>query len=158
MMARTMRSHGHETEAISQMACNCCFRRERGATDADDEREDRNKGDRFHHVSTSLVYADAVPQRLNRFVQHRLRDSPHGKIVSFAAGGFALLIVFANIVQIHAAFGGRLSAPATWINDEISPLPIHTGLFVVMTTARPEIIIEGSDDGVHWREYTFKQR
>jgi hypothetical protein len=61
----------------------------------------------------------------------------------------ALLIVFANIVQIHAAFGGRLSAPATWINDEISPLPIHTGLFVVMTTARPEIIIEGSDDGVH---------
>jgi hypothetical protein len=70
----------------------------------------------------------------------------------------ALLIVFANIVQIHAAFGGRLSAPATWINDEISPLPIHTGLFVVMTTARPEIIIEGSDDGVHWREYTFKYK
>jgi hypothetical protein len=32
MMARTMRSHGHETEAISQMACNCCFRRESGAT------------------------------------------------------------------------------------------------------------------------------
>jgi len=27
-----------------------------------------------------------------------------------------------------------------------------------MTTARPEIIIEGSDDGVHWREYTFKYK
>jgi hypothetical protein len=29
------------------------------------------------------------------------------------------------------------------------------GLFAVMTTARHEIVIEGSDDGVIWREYEF---
>ena len=29
------------------------------------------------------------------------------------------------------------------------------GLFAVMTTSRHEIIIEGSDDGIHWREYEF---
>ena len=29
------------------------------------------------------------------------------------------------------------------------------GLFAVMTTTRPEIVIEGSDDTEHWREYTF---
>ncbi len=47
-----------------------------------------------------------------------------------------------------------------WINDEIAPLRIVNtyGLFAVMTTARPEIIVEGSDDGVHWREYTFKYK
>jgi hypothetical protein len=27
------------------------------------------------------------------------------------------------------------------------------GLFSVMTTHRPEIVIEGSDDGEHWKEY-----
>jgi hypothetical protein len=30
------------------------------------------------------------------------------------------------------------------------------GLFSVMTTERPEIIVEGSDDGVTWRAYEFK--
>jgi predicted DCC family thiol-disulfide oxidoreductase YuxK len=32
------------------------------------------------------------------------------------------------------------------------------GLFAVMTTTRPEIIIEGSDDGVTWRAYEFKYK
>jgi len=92
-----------------------------------------------------------LPQRLTRLVQHGVRDVNRGNIVSFAAGAFALLIVFANIVQIHAAFGGRISTLAMWINDEIAPLRIVNtyGLFAVMTTARPEIIIEGSDDGLH---------
>lgn len=30
------------------------------------------------------------------------------------------------------------------------------GLFAVMTTERPEIIVEGSNDGVDWRAYEFK--
>ena len=38
--------------------------------------------------------------------------------------------------------------------------PFHTvngyGLFANMTTSRPEIIIEGSDNGKHWREYQFR--
>lgn len=32
------------------------------------------------------------------------------------------------------------------------------GLFAVMTTKRPEIIVEGSDDGVTWRAYEFKHK
>ena len=32
------------------------------------------------------------------------------------------------------------------------------GLFAVMTTTRSEIVIEGSDDQVHWREYSFKYK
>ena len=30
------------------------------------------------------------------------------------------------------------------------------GLFAVMTTSRPEIIVEGSDDGASWRPYRFR--
>jgi hypothetical protein len=32
------------------------------------------------------------------------------------------------------------------------------GLFAVMTTTRPEIVIEGSDDGQTWREYAFRHK
>jgi hypothetical protein len=32
------------------------------------------------------------------------------------------------------------------------------GLFAVMTTSRPEIVVEGSNDGVEWREYGFKYK
>jgi predicted DCC family thiol-disulfide oxidoreductase YuxK len=101
-----------------------------------------------------------LPQRLTRFVQHHVQDIQPGKITSLAVGAFALLIVFAGFVQIRAAFGGRLSAPAAWINDEIAPLCIVNsyGLFAVMTTVRLEIIVEGSDDGVHWREYSFRYK
>ena len=34
----------------------------------------------------------------------------------------------------------------------------HYGLFAVMTTSRPEIIIEGSNDGVQWLPYEFKYK
>ena len=32
------------------------------------------------------------------------------------------------------------------------------GLFAVMTTSRPEIIVEGSNDGINWQEYEFKYK
>jgi hypothetical protein len=32
------------------------------------------------------------------------------------------------------------------------------GLFAVMTTTRPEIVVEGSDDGTNWLEYEFKYK
>jgi predicted DCC family thiol-disulfide oxidoreductase YuxK len=101
-----------------------------------------------------------LPQRLTRFVQKNIQDIQPGKIISFAAWAFTLLIVFVSFVQIDAVFGGRISTQAAWINDEIAPLfLVNTyGLFAVMTTARPEIIVEGSDDGVHWREYSFKYK
>jgi len=41
-------------------------------------------------------------------------------------------------------------------------LPFRTfnsyGLFAVMTTSRPEIIVEGSQDGMTWVEYEFKHK
>ncbi len=99
-----------------------------------------------------------LPRRVIRFVQRNLRDIMPGKIVSNALGAFALLIVFVGLIQLHAVFSGRISASAAWINSEIAPLRIVNtyGLFAVMTTTLPEIIVEGSDDGVQWREYAFK--
>jgi hypothetical protein len=42
----------------------------------------------------------------------------------------------------------------------VAPLLIVNpyGLFANMTTTRPEIVLEGSDDGEHWREYEFRYK
>ena len=53
----------------------------------------------------TMLRCARFPQRLTRFVQHHLRDIKPRKVVSFAAGAFALLIVSASFVQMHAAFG-----------------------------------------------------
>jgi len=34
----------------------------------------------------------------------------------------------------------------------------HYGLFAVMTTSRPEIVVEGSNDGREWKAYEFKYK
>ncbi|NBD10028.1 lipase maturation factor family protein [Corallococcus silvisoli] len=54
----------------------------------------------------------------------------------------------------------RLVAAVDWLEDRL--LPLHSvnsyGLFSVMTVDRPEITLEGSDDGVHWVEYPFRYK
>jgi predicted DCC family thiol-disulfide oxidoreductase YuxK len=103
---------------------------------------------------------NVIPPRLTRFAQDRVSHTKPGKIASYAAAAFALLIVPVSLAQIHGVFGGQISAPAAWLDNEIAPFCIVNtyGLFAVMTTTRPEIIIEGSEDGVHWREYSFKYK
>jgi hypothetical protein len=58
------------------------------------------------------------------------------------------------------SFGLRIPWPAL-INAPYQALePLRSfnsyGLFAVMTTSRPEISVEGSDDGVTWKAYGFK--
>jgi predicted DCC family thiol-disulfide oxidoreductase YuxK len=100
------------------------------------------------------------PASATRFMQRHVRSVEPGRVASFVVGAFAVLIVSLSLVQLHAVFGGQTSAAGTWLNDEIAPLRIVNtyGLFAVMTTTLPEIIVEGSDDGVHWREYEFKYK
>ncbi len=47
-----------------------------------------------------------------------------------------------------------------WLEMQARPLRIVNpyGLFAVMTVRRPEISIEGSDDGETWQEYTFRYK
>lgn len=62
-------------------------------------------------------------------------------------------LVIIGAVQVCAVLGFGTGRPFAALGPwEI----VNTyGLFAVMTTTRPEISIEGSDDGEHWREYTF---
>jgi len=71
---------------------------------------------------------------------------------------FVLLVL--SVRRVVYLFGRDVSWPRSlerlfaWLE------PFHLvsgyGLFAVMTTTRPEIIVEGSDDGATWKPYEFK--
>jgi hypothetical protein len=71
----------------------------------------------------------------------------------------SLILLVSGVETIARLTGARkMPAPARRLLDLVSPLrSINSyGLFAVMTTTRPEIVVEGSDDGVHWLPYEFK--
>ncbi len=75
----------------------------------------------------------------------------------------AVLVVFITLLSVTGLagmFGYR--APAFW-NAAIAPIaPFgivnQYGLFANMTTTRPEISIEGSNDGMDWQPYIFRDK
>jgi hypothetical protein len=71
-----------------------------------------------------------------------------------------VLLVFLGLVAMDQRFGGRVPAAAAAVNEFATPLHLVSayGLFAVMTEKRDEIVIEGSDDGVTWREYGFRYK
>ncbi len=54
--------------------------------------------------------------------------------------------------------GSRWPDSISWLHRKLAPLRSFNsyGLFAVMTTTRPEIIVEGSRDGESWMPYEFK--
>ncbi len=102
---------------------------------------------------------------IRRFVPRRWRDVPHARRHAPAwrrlvAGVFALLVVAISTLRgINESFPTvRFSGAIATVLDATAPFRTINayGLFRVMTTTRPEIVIEGSDDGVSWREYAFR--
>jgi hypothetical protein len=101
---------------------------------------------------------------------------PHQLSKGFIPSGFVIVspvnryvdwiiasaIIFISLVQFFSLVTGTQQ-----FSKIISPLlaavqPIHSvniyGLFAVMTTSRPEIIVEGSIDGRSWLAYEFKYK
>jgi predicted DCC family thiol-disulfide oxidoreductase YuxK len=112
-----------------------------------------------------LLFDDAalqrvLPERLSRLLPLRAERAARPRAVSVIVRALGLLIVFCSLVQMDLRFGGSPPAAAQKVDQLIEPLRIVSdyGLFAVMTTQRDEIIIEGSDDGIEWREYEFRYK
>jgi hypothetical protein len=79
--------------------------------------------------------------------------------VTFPLTCIAVLIPamqFAAMLHVRAPWPGPTITAYRWI----APFRSFNnyGLFAVMTTNRHEIIIQGSNDGVHWTDYEFKYK
>jgi hypothetical protein len=81
-------------------------------------------------------------------------------VAILVVSALASLIVFCSMVEMDERFGGNPPRVAQAIDRFFWPLHITSpyGLFAVMTTERNEIIVEGSYDGVEWREYEFRYK
>lgn len=70
------------------------------------------------------------------------------------------IIALTTMMQLIDAFNWKIDwpRPLAWMPGQIAQFrSVNSyGLFRVMTTQRPEIIIEGSDDGRTWQAYEFK--
>jgi hypothetical protein len=79
-----------------------------------------------------------------------------------AAWTLALVTVPVSVVTLTGQMGIRLpgstlTAPLAAFVEPFRSVNAY-GLFAVMTTTRPEIIVEGSNDGVTWLPYEFKYK
>ncbi len=76
-------------------------------------------------------------------------------MVAALAGLFVLVGLDQMLVRISPP---GLPTVVHHVSQRIEPFRLCNGygLFAVMTTNRPEIILEGSDDRMHWKPYGFK--
>jgi lipase maturation factor 1 len=101
----------------------------------------------FNLLTIALcVFLFIEPQRLPRT---RLHQAVSVALVAFIGVTSGLLFL--------ELFGADLPPGGNAILHVTSPLRIVNsyGLFTVMTVERPEIVVEGSEDGENWRAYEF---
>ncbi|MFO1417929.1 MAG: lipase maturation factor family protein [Methylotetracoccus sp.] len=84
-----------------------------------------------------------------------------GMLATAAASALSVGVISAcaGLLWIGARVGPP-PAPLAWLARTASTFGIVNGYgpFAVMTTERSEIVIEGSNDGVDWREYPFRYK
>jgi len=113
-----------------------------------------------------------IPKKLQRFFSRqpstldtRAPSSLHTALALLRKiTNLALVCVFlgTSLIQFSSMFRLRIPWPVPVLaaHEWLSPFRTFSsyGLFAVMTTSRPEIIVEGSNDGVTWLEYEFKYK
>jgi hypothetical protein len=100
----------------------------------------------------------ALPASLVAWVRRRAPQP--GRLATAIASIVAFVVVPVGVNGLAETLA-RTSLPvARVLSQVVSPLMIvnRYGLFAVMTTSRPEIVIEGSSDGQTWREYVFRYK
>ena len=99
-----------------------------------------------------------LPERLRKLLARESTKTPR-YFSQILCRPVATLALFVGVFQVVGTFGVRW-APAEFVTRAIAPLEIVNsyGLFAVMTTTRPEIVVEGSNDGSTWLAYDFQYK
>ncbi|MBI4227778.1 MAG: lipase maturation factor family protein [Candidatus Omnitrophica bacterium] len=107
-----------------------------------------------------LVDDASWPPWLRRLLGKRAADISGP--FSWGAGVVAAGLMILSLAPMFALGTGRLAGPAALViaYQLMSPWRLVNGygLFAIMTTRRPEIIVEGSRDGVTWQAYEFRHK
>ncbi len=101
---------------------------------------------------------------LNNIPSPRLRGEGQGERIrhwsSWIIVPLAAVVLLVSSIHLLGAFNRGIPKSSLVYPIYRLTLPFRSinsyGLFAVMTTSRPEIIVEGSDDGENWRAYEFR--
>ncbi|MGA2185969.1 MAG: lipase maturation factor family protein [Bryobacteraceae bacterium] len=95
------------------------------------------------------------PSRLSTRVPPKPR-----RTIKVMLAALSVLILLLNIGQFSRLLFGDAPGPLGDLLHTTEPLGIVNsyGLFAVMTTTRPEIVIQGSNDGTTWVDYSFRYK
>jgi predicted DCC family thiol-disulfide oxidoreductase YuxK len=116
----------------------------------------------FNYLTIALCLFLFDDQALRRWVPARMRAPVRRRklntIQRALLGAFAAWIAVLGFSRMVETFTGASPEPLRTIARVTAPFQIVNsyGLFAVMTTQRPEIIVEGSADGENWQPYEFK--
>jgi len=121
----------------------------------------------FFNLLAALLCVPLVDDRTWRrlpFVRDRsgapLRAPRLARARSAGSAAFGVLVLGLTCVPFACALGLALEPPRLLARLVERAAPLRSfnayGLFRVMTTERPEIVIEGSRDGVEWAPYPFR--
>jgi predicted DCC family thiol-disulfide oxidoreductase YuxK len=113
----------------------------------------------FFNFLTITICLWAFDDRSFRSLGRILKTSfapPSAWFRKLATAVLAILMIL-GAAQVLSMFKRPVAAPFSGITSFIAPFQILNsyGLFAIMTTARPEIVFEASQDGVTWKEYSF---
>jgi hypothetical protein len=99
-----------------------------------------------------------VPAPVARRVES-LQRRPR-RAATLAAVAYAIVAIPVGLDRVSLQLAQRQLPLVDAVANALSPFCIVNpyGLFAIMTTDRPEIVIEGSYDGVEWREYEFRYK
>lgn len=118
----------------------------------------------FNYLTIALCLFLFDDQALRRFVPAGMRTSRRirklNPLQKALLGAFAAWIAVLGFVRIVEPFTSQIPEPLRTVARVTAPFQIVNsyGLFAVMTTMRPEIIVEGSSDGENWQPYEFKYK
>lgn len=84
-----------------------------------------------------------------------------GRLATLTAGLLAVLVLSTTLVMMWSTLSGR-TLPAATEKLVLTLKRWHVvgnyHVFPIMTTRRPEVIVEGSNDGREWRPYEFRYK
>ena len=110
----------------------------------------------FNLLTMSLCLFLFDDRALERF-RPRARSARTNPVAVLAA---LVVVLFLSVSELHEMFFDTAPEPETALVRLAQPFQIANtyGLFASMTTSRPEIIVQGSNDGETWLDYEFRYK
>ncbi len=101
-----------------------------------------------------------LPRETSKYLETPAADQPATALRRIAIACLALVLVSMSFIQIASRIGWGIPDGLFTILRPAEPFYFTNtyGLFAVMTTTRPEIVIEGSNDAQEWIAYEFKYK